>query len=166
MSDSELQYLFSRHSSSLCRYLNAYLKDHSLSMDIMQESFVRMAEQMKHSSIQDIDAYLYRTAKNLMVDHFRQRQKQQAILISDTQWQELPANTKSLEAQAISEQQFKQIQNTIQTLPHRTQEIFRLHREEGLTQAEVAKVLDISLSTVEKHLASALAMLIHKWRDE
>ncbi len=166
MSDSELQCLFSRHSSSLCRYLNAYLKDHSLSMDIMQESFARMAEQMKHSSIQDIDAYLYRTAKNLMVDHFRQRQKQQAIYISDTQWQELPSEAKTLEAQAISEQQFQQIQHTIQTLPQRTQEIFRLHREEGLTQTEVAKMLNISLSTVEKHLASALAMLIHKWRDE
>ncbi|MFB9995585.1 hypothetical protein [Providencia rustigianii] len=49
MSDSELQCLFARHSSSLCRYLNGYLKDYNLSMDIMQESFVRMAELMKHS---------------------------------------------------------------------------------------------------------------------
>ncbi|GAB1441131.1 hypothetical protein MASR2M36_39160 [Providencia sp.] len=40
-----------------------------------------------------------------------------------------------------------------------------LHREDGLTQIEVAQQLDISLSTVEKHLANALAMLTHKWKD-
>lgn len=165
MSDSELQCLFARHSSALCRYLNSYLKDHSLSMDIMQESFARMAEQMKHSSIQDIDAYLYRTAKNLMVDHFRQQKKQQSVLISDTQWQDLPSDVKSLEAQAISEQQINQIQIIIQSLPQRTQEIFHLHREEGLTQTEVAEILNVSLSTVEKHLANALATLIHQWRE-
>ncbi|MFB9995586.1 sigma factor-like helix-turn-helix DNA-binding protein [Providencia rustigianii] len=34
-----------------------------------------------------------------------------------------------------------------------------------MTQNEVAETLNISLSTVEKHLANALAMLIHKWRD-
>lgn len=165
MSDQELQSLFARHSSSLCRYLNVYLKDHALSMDIMQESFARMAEQMKCSSIHDIDAYLYRTAKNLMVDHFRQQKKQPSTLLNDSQWHAFPSKEKSLEAQAISQQQQDQIQAIIQSLPQRTQEIFHLYRVEGLTQTEVAEILNISLSTVEKHLASALAMLIHKWRD-
>lgn len=53
----------------------------------------------------------------------------------------------------------------MRTLPQRTQEIFRLHREEGLSQLDVAELLNLSLSTVEKHLANALAVLIHKWRD-
>ena len=165
MSDSELQCLFARHFSSLCRYLNGYLKDHNLSMDIAQESFVRMAELMKHSTVQDFDAYLYRIAKNLMIDHFRQQKKQPSALISDEQWQDLPSNIKSLESQAIREQQINQIQSIMRTLPQRTQDIFRLHREEGLSQMEVAELLNLSLSTVEKHLANALATLIHKWRD-
>lgn len=165
MSDSELQRLFARHSSSLCRYLNMYLKDHSLSMDITQESFARMAELMKTSTIQNFDAYLYRIAKNLMVDHFRLQKRQRLMTISDQQWQEIPSRVQSLEATVIHSQQLEQIQEIIQTLPFRTQEIFRLHREEGLTQTEVAQRLNISLSTVEKHLANALAMLIHKWRD-
>ncbi|MCD2528956.1 RNA polymerase sigma factor [Providencia huaxiensis] len=164
MSDSELQRLFARHSSSLCRYLNIYLKDHSLSMDITQESFARLAELMKNPAIQDFDAYLYRIAKNLMVDHFRLQKKQRLMAISDQQWEEIPSRVKGLEATVIHDQQLEQIQKIIQTLPFRTQEIFRLHREEGLTQTEVAQHLNISLSTVEKHLASALAMLIHKWR--
>lgn len=165
MSDPELQSLFARHSSSLCRYLNGYLKDHNLSMDIVQESFARMAELMAHSPIQDFDAYLYRTAKNLMIDHFRQQKKQFSASISDEQWEGLPSEVKSLEAQVIKEQQINQIQTIMRSLPHKTQEIFRLHREDGLTQNEVAQLLNISLSTVEKHLANALAMLINKWRD-
>lgn len=87
------------------------------------------------------------------------------MAISDQQWQEIPSRVKGIEATVIHDQQLAQIQKIIQSLPPRTQEIFRLHREEGLAQTEVAQRLNISLSTVEKHLANALAMLIHKWRD-
>lgn len=85
--------------------------------------------------------------------------------MSESQWHAFPSKEKSLEAQAISQQQQEQIQSIIENLLQRTQEIFRLYRVEGLTQIEVAEILNVSLSTVEKHLANALAMFIHQLRD-
>ncbi len=44
----------------------------------------------------------------------------------------------------------------------RTQEIFRLNRIEGLTHAQVARQLEISDSSVQKHLARALAHVMER----
>ena len=51
------------------------------------------------------------------------------------------------------------IQLTINNLPKRTQEIFRLSRQEGLKYAEIAKELSISIKTVEANMGKALKAL-------
>lgn len=51
-------------------------------------------------------------------------------------------------------------------MPPRTQQIFRLNRLDGLTQAQVAAQLGVSLSTVEKHLASALERLMARMEEQ
>lgn len=54
------------------------------------------------------------------------------------------------------------LNKAIQKLPARCKEIFILNKIEGLTQKEIAGLLDISVKTVEHQVAKA----IHKLRDE
>lgn len=54
----------------------------------------------------------------------------------------------------------------VEGLPPRTREIFRLNRIEGLSYADVARRLDISESSVQKHLAKALAVIMREVRPE
>ena len=44
-------------------------------------------------------------------------------------------------------------------LPEPTRTIFRLHRLQGMTQAEVARRQGVSVTTVENHVRSALQRL-------
>jgi RNA polymerase sigma-70 factor (ECF subfamily) len=44
-------------------------------------------------------------------------------------------------------------------LPERCREVFTLSREQGLRYAEIARVLDVSVKTVEKRMGQALAEL-------
>lgn len=67
-----------------------------------------------------------------------------------------------LEAQAMAEQQRMALKQALSELPERTQEIFRLNRIEGMTHAEVARQLDISDSSVQKHLSKALAYVMQR----
>lgn len=67
-----------------------------------------------------------------------------------------------LEAQAMAEQQRMALKQAVAELPERTREIFRLNRIEGMTHAEVARHLEISDSSVQKHLSKALAYVMQR----
>lgn len=54
-----------------------------LAADLAQESFTRLTEQYPQGNILDIEAYLYKTAKNLMLDHLRQQQRRQTEAVED-----------------------------------------------------------------------------------
>ncbi len=51
------------------------------------------------------------------------------------------------------------IQDGINSLPDRCQEIFRLSRESGMTYREIAEILDLSIKTVETQMGRAFKKL-------
>lgn len=51
------------------------------------------------------------------------------------------------------------ISQTLESLPERTREIFRLNRQEGLKYREIAQKLSISEKTVEANMGKALKAL-------
>jgi RNA polymerase sigma-70 factor (ECF subfamily) len=61
------------------------------------------------------------------------------------------------------------LQDAIARLPERTRETFLLARQHGLSHAEIAEVMRISTSTVEKNLARATGRLrdvLAAWMEE
>ena len=65
----------------------------------------------------------------------------------------------------MAEQQRMALKRALAELPERTREIFRLNRIEGMTHAEVARHLDICDSSVQKHLAKALAYVMQRLQE-
>ena len=58
-----------------CSLLTRKVRDPQLAADLVQESFLRLAEQRGKERIDNSPAYLYRTAHNLMIDHARQQSR-------------------------------------------------------------------------------------------
>ncbi|HHK0213861.1 TPA: RNA polymerase sigma factor [Pseudomonas aeruginosa] len=69
------------------------------------------------------------------------------------------------EESAVDADALARLREIVAELPPRTREIFRLNRLEGLTHAEVARRLEISDSSVQKHLARALAHVMQALED-
>ncbi|WP_409307314.1 RNA polymerase sigma factor [Pectobacterium sp. B1J-3] len=164
MSESELRVLFNHYAQRLERYLNHKLRDPQTAADLVQESFLRLAQRLEQNDdVEDKKAYLYKTANNLLLDHIRHQQRwQQTSSMDDTdaRLDELPDTLPQLDQAAISRQELEQLAALLSTLPARSQQIFRMHRLEHMTQVQIAQQLNISLSTVEKHLANALNVMI------
>ncbi|MBC7210389.1 MAG: sigma-70 family RNA polymerase sigma factor, partial [Pseudomonas sp.] len=53
-------------------------------------------------------------------------------------------------------QRLNQLRQVLAELSPRRREALMLHRFEGLTQAQIAERMNISVSMVEKHIAAAL----------
>lgn len=53
----------------------------------------------------------------------------------------------------------EQYRASVDALPPRTREVFKLHRIDGLQYKEIAERLDISVRTVEWHIAEAIVRI-------
>lgn len=162
LSDVDLKGLFLKHAATLRGYLARKVRDPQLAADLVQESFLRLAEQTRGERIDNSQGYLYRTANNLLIDHVRQEARRKTETVPHEVLADIEDESAGLEAQAMAQQQRKALKQAIMELPARTQEIFRLNRIEGMTHAEVARHLNISDSSVQKHLSRALAYVMQR----
>jgi RNA polymerase sigma factor (sigma-70 family) len=162
LSDLDLKGLFQKHAKALHSFLLRKSRDPQLAADLTQESFLRLAEQRGGERIDNSPAYLFRTASNLLIDHQRQQIRRKTDLVGEDVLFEVEAGGSSLDEITAARQSVERLQHAIGELPPRTQEIFRLNRIEGLTHAQVARELGISDSSVQKHLARALAHVMER----
>ncbi len=59
----------------------------------------------------------------------------------------------------VRDQCLERMRDALDATSRRTRDIFFMHRLDGLTYAQIARHLGLSISAIEKHMASALAVL-------
>lgn len=162
LSDTELSGLYLGHARALRGYLTQRLGDPQLAADLVQDAYLRLVEQHCQGKPCPAPAYLYRTARNLLVDHLRQQQRRNTQPLTPELIASLEAPDACVEIRAMFEQQRQALRDAIEALPPRTREVLQLNRLEGLTHTEVACRMEISDSCVQKHLAKGLAMIMQR----
>ncbi|MDD5033685.1 MAG: RNA polymerase sigma factor [Methylococcaceae bacterium] len=147
-----LQELFVNHRGELEALLFSRLRCRDTASDISQEAFVRLCRSDDLGKVGNLKAYLFRTALNLVNDHFRSQSVREAVTV------QLPdtADRRSAETVFLAEKQLDELVKALAQLSPLCQRIFYLSRFEGLKQREIAEKLNISLRTVEDNLRRAL----------
>ncbi|MBB5986427.1 RNA polymerase sigma factor [Sphingobium lignivorans] len=130
--------------------------------DMAQEVLIRTD---RHGEGADrIDAYLFGVAANLLADRSRRlavrmrHSKDIAAVSSDI-------DVIDPERVLIGRERLAIVTQALQELSERTRTIFMLARFENVSQREIADRLGVSLSTVEKGLAQAIAHLVRRLGD-
>ncbi len=155
----------------LLRYIAASCRDAALAEDIIQDLYVKLSGLETEPVVDNPSGYLFRMANNIYLNRLRALKSERT---RDHAWQatsfenvggDAIADEPTPEARISGRQQMARLKAAIDALPERTRAIFRLHKLDGLTQTQVAAQLGISISSVEKHLASALKTLVMQVRD-
>jgi len=135
------------------RYAARLLSDPEGGKDIAQDVFLRMEQQQ--ATIENPQAWAYKTARNLVIDHFR-RLRHTKSLSND-----LPADATRFDPVTLTEKKeiTTMIQQKINDLSPRHREVLRLKFQEGLKYTEIAEVLGESVNTIAWLLHEAIAKL-------
>ena len=155
----------------LVRYFTARARDAGVAEDIVQELYLKIAGRADDTQIDNPSAFLFRAANNIWLNRMRgegrdsRRNGQWHEATRQAIGDEVVVDEPDAETRLAARQQLERVMQGVAALPERTRDIFRLHRFEGLNQAQVAQRLGVSKSTVEKHLCAALKSLMALARD-
>lgn len=151
--------LFEKYYSSLCRFVFKMTNDKAVSEDLVQELFIQMWE--RHQQGQEFTnpkAYLFQSASNRAITWLRKGK-----LISLDQLYEdrtEPATDWADPIQQIEANDLEsRLEKSILQLPESARAVFLLSRQQQMSYKEIAETLEISTSTVEKHMIKALSLL-------
>ena len=147
--------IFDRYWKRLFVYAFKIYKDEKICEDIIQEIFISLWEKSIDTNILNLEAYLIRSVKYKISNHIRDLKFTPVHLEI---LQNMPNIYKSNNFMEYEEFE-KEIFNEIKKLPPKCQQVFMLSRFEDYSNPEIAKELDISVRTVEKHISNALKFL-------
>ena len=128
--------------------------------DLIHDAFIRMQQYCdKGGEVHQPEGFLVRTATRLAInahrdaraDSYTEQRVEELTRLMDT----LPTPDEELAA----EQCLLRMRAALDRVSSRTRQVFFMHLFDGLSQAQIAEKFGISVSAVEKHVATALAVL-------
>lgn len=137
----DLGEIYDTHAPRIFRYIYHRLGDRCLAEDLTSEVFVRFLR--ARPSVRNLAAFLYRTAHNLIVDYLRTNRPAQLLddeIITD---QGDPVRFGEIEAERT------RLRRAILRLAPAQQQVIALKFLEGLSNEEIAHVLDKPVSAVK-----------------
>jgi len=130
--------------------------------DLVQEAWVRLACYELGQTVAKPEAFLMRTALNLSIDRHRvQVTRGEEVVLDEVV---LVDSSPSAEVTLLARERNERLLVCIGRLGQKTREIFLAHRFEELTYQEIAQRHQLSISTVEKHIAKAI-MQLSRWME-
>jgi RNA polymerase sigma factor (sigma-70 family) len=122
--------------------------------DLVQEAWVRLACYERGQPVLEPEAFLMRTALNLSIDTHRARvTRGEEVLLDEVV---LVDTTPGADAVLLGRERMARFGQCVRRLNEKTRNIFLAHRIDGMTYQEIAQRHQMSISTVEKHVAKAL----------
>lgn len=152
--------LFEKHQPELMRLVvHKFKRMHHEAEDIVQDAFHNILRVDNIDHLENPRAYLYQTASNLALNRIRKHKNQSQYMTEmDESFVEEPSEL-TLERTYSARQDLTRLEQSIEKLPQKYRRTFLLSRVQDKTYKEISIMLDISESTVEKHIIKALKYL-------
>jgi len=152
-----LSELYANHHRWLVKLLSRKLSCPHSAADIAQDTFVKVLGKSEPIPIQEPRAYLTTIAHGLMVNYLRRRDMERAYLAALSALEDSQQNLYNCpETLAIAVEKLIIIDRMLDGLPTKVRTAFLLHKLDGLSYAEIADQMQVSVISIKKYIAKAL----------
>ncbi|QIB06355.1 RNA polymerase sigma factor [Pseudomonas fluorescens] len=146
--------LYRDHRAWLLGWLRRNVACAQRAEDLSQDTFVRLLGREELKAPREPRAFLVAIAKGLLFDYFRRAALEQAYL---TELMLIPeAEQPSVEEQQIILEDLKAIDRLLGKLSSKARAAFLYNRLDGLSHAEIAERLGVSVPRVRQYLAQGI----------
>jgi RNA polymerase sigma-70 factor (family 1) len=147
--------LYDLYSGKIYTLAVTYLKSPTAAQDIVQEIFIKIWEKRSRlNEVENFPAYLHAMTRNLLID---QLQKKIPVYSENNRANDALTEGRDLPHQQLDYRELAAlIQQAVDRLPPRQQQIYRLSRDQHLTHRQIASELGLSYDTVREHMSKAL----------
>lgn len=157
--------LLMRHKNKIYNYIYAKIRDHALSQDIFQDTFIKVVKTLKKGSYNEEGKFLpwaMRIAHNLMIDHFRKANKVRMISESSSKSDDfnifsvLKLEDENVEDVITREELEIQMVELIEHLPAAQRDILKMRIFQEMSFKDIAEKEDVSINTALGRMRYAL----------
>jgi len=144
------------HEALLRAWLQSRFGSHIPVSDIIQEAYLRVLQARRNDPVNAPKAFLFATARNLAFNAARNAKVRGEDLTVVFDENDLLDESGSVPDRVAHYEELEILTQAIQSLPDRCRQIFTLRKVYGMSQADIARKLDISVRTVNAQLSIGL----------
>ncbi|ANQ49935.1 RNA polymerase sigma-70 factor [Flammeovirga yaeyamensis] len=155
------EYITKEYYQAILNFINNMVHDWETAEELVQDIFVNFWTKRENLNINlSLKAYLYRASRNHTLNFIKRRNFERDYQKGVAERMEISKNDTE-DAYHFNELE-KKLYASIEELPEKMREIFKMSRFEDLTYKEIAEALDIPVRTVHYQIGLALKQLREK----
>ena len=143
---------FLENFTFLQKYLARYFTEHQDIEDVVQETYLRAYSAERHKVIEHPRAFLFRVARNLALTALKRKSRQITDYIEDFELPLAIGSADTVESEVEARQNIGIYCEAVTALPEQCRRVFLLRKVHGLSHKEIAERMNLTNSSVEKHI--------------
>ncbi|HEY2805455.1 MAG TPA: sigma-70 family RNA polymerase sigma factor [Gemmatimonadales bacterium] len=156
----ELADVFARHQGELFRYAARYTGDADLAEDVVQDTFVRLAERPPRRDDQ-LRGWLFRVATTIAIDAMRSAKRHIALVEATPEQVPFAGAAEDPAASIEREELRRKVRQGLAQLNDKERAVL-LMREEGFAHREIAEAVGTTTGSIGTMYARALGKLAQR----
>jgi len=144
--------LFDTHAETLRNFLYYRCRDMQQAEDLTQEAFLKLWKNCKKVLYEKARGFLFAVAKNAFYNQVAHNK----VVLEYTRLPHSGIDPETPQFRLEEKEYMERLQGAINELPEGQREVFLMNRVDKVTYKEIAKMLGISETAVEKRMQKAL----------
>lgn len=160
-----IEILIARHKKRVFTYIFMVVKNHHLSEDIFQDTFIKVIRSLKTGKYVEngkFISWVLRISHNLIIDHFRKEKLLHTTSNDDSEYDLLNSpkySENTIEDVLVNNQIEFEVRLLIEELPEDQKQVIMMRHFQGLSFKEIADLTDVSINTALGRMRYALINL-------
>ncbi|XOB42172.1 MAG: RNA polymerase sigma factor [Candidatus Nealsonbacteria bacterium] len=163
MSDlrKKFSHIYDRYINKIYKFVFLKVSSQEIAEDLTSEAFSRtwVVFKKKQGEIRNVRAFLYKTANNLVIDHYRQKGRVRIVSVNNPSVPAIVDHSQDLEKHVLLNSDMEKVKQALFVLKEDYQNVIIWHYLDELSISEVSGLLNRSKQATRVLLHRALKAL-------